>query len=70
MLWWLKSGQVSEHQQLSQRLGHNPSTITRWLQRYRQGGLSALHPTFWSDNAFFKPKAPFCGIPFSRYLNA
>jgi transposase len=42
MLWWLKSGQVSKHQQLSQHLGRNPSTITRWLQRYRQGGLSAL----------------------------
>jgi transposase len=42
MLWWLKSGQVSEHRQLSQCLERNPSTITRWLQRYRQGGLSAL----------------------------
>jgi len=42
MLWWVKSGQVNEHQQLSQRLGRNPSTITRWLERYRKGGLSAL----------------------------
>lgn len=42
MMWWLKSEQVSEHQQLAQRLGRDPSTITRWLQKYRQGGLSAL----------------------------
>ncbi len=38
LLWWLKSEQVSQHQELSQRLGRNPSTITRWLQQYRQGG--------------------------------
>jgi len=42
MLWWLKSGQVKQHQELAQRLGHNPSTITRWLQRYRQGGIGIL----------------------------
>jgi transposase len=42
MLWWLKSEQVRQHQELSQRLGRNPSTITRWLQKYRQGGLRSL----------------------------
>jgi transposase len=42
MLWWLKTGQVSEHQALSQRLGRAPATITRWLSKYRQGGLSEL----------------------------
>jgi transposase len=42
MLWWLKSGQVTQHQALAERLGRNPSTITRWLQQYRQGGLSGL----------------------------
>lgn len=42
MLWWLKSGQVKQHQEVAQRLGRNPSTITRWLQQYRQGGTSAL----------------------------
>jgi transposase len=42
MLWWLKTEQVNEHQQLATRLGRNPSTITRWLQQYRQGGLSQL----------------------------
>jgi transposase len=45
MLWWLKSGQVSQHQELAQRLGRNPCTITRWLQNYRQGGLAALLET-------------------------
>ena len=42
MLWWLKTGQVQEHQQLSERLGRAPSSITRWLNKYRQGGLSEL----------------------------
>lgn len=42
MLWWLKSGQVKQHQEVAQRLGRNPSTITRWLQQYRQGGISEL----------------------------
>lgn len=45
MLWWLKSGQVSQHQELVQRLGRNPSTITRWLQNDRRGGLVALLET-------------------------
>jgi len=42
MLWWLKSGQVRQHQQLAERLGRDSSTVTRWLQRYRQGGLTSL----------------------------
>jgi transposase len=42
MLWWLKTEQVTQHQQLATRLGRDPSTITRWLQKYRQGGLSQL----------------------------
>jgi transposase len=42
MLWWLKSGQVTQHQELAKRLGRNPSTVTRWLQQYRSGGLAAL----------------------------
>lgn len=41
-LWWLKTGQVSQHQELSQRLSRDASTITRWLQKYRLGGLSQL----------------------------
>ena len=42
MLWWLKTGQVTQHQQLSQRLGRSPASITRWLHKYRQGGLAEL----------------------------
>jgi transposase len=42
MLWWVKSGQVDEHQEIVTRLGRNGSTITRWLQKYRAGGLAAL----------------------------
>ena len=42
VLWWLKSGQVSQHQELGRRLGRDSSTISRWLQKYRQGGLKAL----------------------------
>jgi len=42
MLWWLKTGQLTQHQQLSERLGRSPATITRWLNQYRQGGLPAL----------------------------
>lgn len=42
MLWWIKTEQVTQHQELSQRLGRDGSTVTRWLQRYRQGGLSKL----------------------------
>ncbi len=42
MLWWLKTGKVKAHQELSRLLGRSPSTVTRWLKRYRTGGLDAL----------------------------
>lgn len=42
MLWWVKSGQVIQQREIATRLGHNTSTITRWLQKYRCGGLSEL----------------------------
>ncbi|HEY9779482.1 MAG TPA: helix-turn-helix domain-containing protein [Leptolyngbyaceae cyanobacterium] len=42
LLWWLKSGQVSEQQEIAFRLGRDTSTVTRWLQKYRRGGLSSL----------------------------
>lgn len=42
MLWWIKSGQVTQHQALGQRLNRNGSTISRWLQQYRNGGLKTL----------------------------
>ena len=42
MLWWIKIEQVTQHQEVSQRLGRDGSTITGWLQRYGKGGLSSL----------------------------
>jgi transposase len=42
MLWWLKTGQVKEQQQIGERLGRDTSTVTRWLHKYRNGGISSL----------------------------
>lgn len=42
MLWWLKTGQITQHKTLAERLGRDSSTVSRWLQKYRQGGLSEL----------------------------
>lgn len=42
ILWWLKTGQVKQHQELAHRLGRDTSTVSRWLQKYRRGGLSQL----------------------------
>lgn len=42
MVWWLQTGQVTQHQELAQRLGRHPATLSRWLHKYRQGGLSKL----------------------------
>lgn len=42
MLWWIKSGQVKEQQEIAKRLAKDTSTVTRWLQKYRTGGLSEL----------------------------
>lgn len=42
MLWWIKTGQVSQRKELNLRLGRSPATLTRWLAAYRSGGLLAL----------------------------
>ena len=42
MLWWIKSGQVQEQQEIKKRLAKDTSTVTRWLQKYRAGGLYKL----------------------------
>jgi len=42
MLWWVKSGQVTEQQDIGKRLGRDTSTVTRWLQKYRRDGLKGL----------------------------
>ena len=45
MLVWLKQGVVSSRNELAVRCHQNTTTITRWLARYKQGGLSALLAT-------------------------
>ena len=42
MLYWIKIQAVSTRQELALRLGRNESTIYRWLQRYKSGGIEAL----------------------------
>src|SRR5689334_17537332 len=42
LLWWVKTGKVTQHQELSRILGRDGSTVTRWLQKYRLGGLEKL----------------------------
>jgi transposase len=42
MLVWLKQGEVSSRGELAERCQRDKATITRWLSRYRQGGLKAL----------------------------
>ena len=42
MLVWLKQGGVSSRFELAQRCNRDKATITRWIRRYRQGGLNAL----------------------------
>ncbi|MBD0299131.1 MAG: helix-turn-helix domain-containing protein [Nitrososphaera sp.] len=42
MLWWIKSGQVKEQQEIGKRLAKDTSTVTRWLQKYRIDGISGL----------------------------
>lgn len=56
MLWWIKSGQVKEQQEIGLRLAKDTSTVTRWLQRYRSGGLSELLKIKKAPGA--KPKIP------------
>ena len=41
-LYWLKSGKVKTRQDLAQLLARGESTVYRWLNLYRQGGLPGL----------------------------
>lgn len=45
LLVWLKQGEVSNRFDLAIRCGRDKATMTRWLARYQQGGLSALLAT-------------------------
>ena len=42
MLYWIKTEAHATRQEISQRLGRNESTVYRWLQRYKEGGMEAL----------------------------
>ena len=42
MLYWLKTGKVSTRKELTERLCRNEATITRWLKKYRKGGIREL----------------------------
>jgi len=42
MLYWLKTGMVVTRGELARRLARNESTIYRWLEQYKRGGLAAL----------------------------
>jgi len=42
MRYWLKRGLVNRRQAIAQLLNRDDSTITRWLNDYRDGGLRQL----------------------------
>ncbi|MGF1479843.1 MAG: helix-turn-helix domain-containing protein [Cyanophyceae cyanobacterium] len=41
-LYWLKTRQVKTTETTASLLGKHRTTVSRWLSRYRQGGISAL----------------------------
>ncbi|MEB3338646.1 MAG: helix-turn-helix domain-containing protein [Leptolyngbyaceae bacterium] len=44
-LYWLKTGTVQQVTDLAAALGRDRTTVQRWLQCYRRGGLSKLLKT-------------------------
>ncbi len=42
ILWWIKSDKIKEQEEIGKCLATDTSTITRWLQKYRKGGLYSL----------------------------
>lgn len=42
VLYWLKTKQASSVGHLAAMVGHHPTTVSRWLSKYRRGGLKAL----------------------------
>ncbi|PSO63347.1 MAG: hypothetical protein BRC38_02330 [Cyanobacteria bacterium QH_6_48_35] len=42
VLWWLKTRQATQVNQLADLNGYHRTTISTWLSQYRQGGLDAL----------------------------
>lgn len=41
-LYLLKMGQVTELKELARIVGRDPSTLYRWFERYKAGGLASL----------------------------
>jgi transposase len=41
-LYWLKTGAAKTRRELVERSGRSPATITRWLSKYRRGGIKEL----------------------------
>ena len=42
MLVWLKTKEVTSRAELASRCHRDKATITRWIRRYKDGGLAAL----------------------------
>ena len=42
VIYWLKSGQVTSRSEIGERLGRDPATITRWIKKYKSGGIREL----------------------------
>ncbi len=42
MLYWLKQGQVESRKELVKLLHRNEATITRWIRKYKEGGVTEL----------------------------
>ena len=42
MLYWLKTRQVESVAHLAVLLGYHRTTISRWLTKYRRGGIEEL----------------------------
>ncbi len=42
VLYWLKTNQANSVGHLAVMLGRHPTTVSRWLSRYRKGGIEAL----------------------------
>ncbi|PSP01388.1 MAG: hypothetical protein BRC51_13425 [Cyanobacteria bacterium SW_12_48_29] len=67
MLWWLKTGQAQQVNQLTHLSGYHRTTVSKWLSKYRQAGLDALlvasearatHRYNWEDSAAVSARTP------------
>jgi len=41
-LYWLKTNQLETTEEIGELIGKHRTTVSRWLSRYRKGGLEAL----------------------------